>query len=190
MQILSATVVAVPITAVGAVILAIEADPVLALVLLTAVAGPGLVVLVALRKMAVPAGDMQYHLDHMNGVFREQAAGQQVIRAFGQEAAEHRRLSLVTENLARSALRMGRIYALTPSAIALALAVGSCAMIWVGAIRVDQGRLQVGEVSACLGYLTQVVSAIAVASYAAVAIPRARACAPTGCERSCWPPLR
>jgi ATP-binding cassette, subfamily B, bacterial len=76
-----------------------------------------------------------------------------VVQAFGQEERNEGRLRISTREAVRAALASADVDLRFKIAIGIATALGSAAVLWVGAHQVLDGRLTVGELLVFLAYL-------------------------------------
>jgi len=169
--------VAAPITAVGGIIMALSEDPGLSWLLLVSV--PVLVILIGLivSRMVPQFRKMQTRIDTINRVLREQISGIRVVRAFVREPAERARFATANEAVTETAMKAGRYQALMFPTVMLVLNVSSFAVLWFGGHRVSSGEIQVGQLTAFLSYLMQILISVMMATFMAVMIPRAAVCA-------------
>jgi ATP-binding cassette subfamily B protein len=116
---------------------------------------------------------MQVRIDAVNRVLREQLAGIRVVRAFVREGLETERFAKANEDVTRTAISAGRLFALVFPMVLLVLNVSSVAVLWFGAFRVDSGEMQIGALTAFLQYLIQILMAVMMATFMAILIPRA-----------------
>ena len=165
--------VVAPITAVAGTVLALREDAALSVVLLVAI--PILVVIVAvMMSRAHPAFTaMQDRIDDVNTVLREQITGLRVVRAFVREPTEVARFDDANQALTATALRAGRIMALLFPLVMLVQNGASVAVVWCGAIRIDQGQSSLGSLVAFLGYIVMVLMSVMMAGFMFTMLPRA-----------------
>ncbi|BDV30167.1 ABC transporter ATP-binding protein [Microbacterium terricola] len=175
---MSATVmVSAPMLAIGGVIMAVRQDA--GLSWLMAVAVPVLLVIVSLIVVRmVPAfTQMQARIDRVNQIMREQLTGIRVVRAFVREREERARFTGASEDVMSTALRAGNLMALMFPAVMLVMNLSSVAVIWFGAIQVQENGVEVGTLFAFLNYLMQILMGVMMATFMFVMIPRAAVCA-------------
>jgi ATP-binding cassette subfamily B protein len=169
--------VSAPILAIGGVIMAMRQD--LQLSWLIAVSVP--VLLISLGTVIIRVvplfRKMQARIDRVNKVLREQLSGIRVVRAFVREDVEKARFRRANEDVTDTALRAGRLFALTFPIVMVVLNVSSVAVIWFGAFLVQDGSIQIGTLTAFLQYLLQILAAVMMATFMAIMIPRASVCA-------------
>ena len=165
--------VAAPIMMVGGVIMALRED--VGLSWLVAVAVPLLALSVALviRKMIPQFRLMQESVDWVNRVLREQITGIRVVRAFVRENHERERFAAANTQYTGTALAVGRLMALVFPIVMLVFNASTVAVLWFGAHRVDAGQMQVGELTAFMSYLMQILMSVMMATFMSMMIPRA-----------------
>ncbi len=169
--------VAAPITGVGGIFMAIHTD--VGLSWLVAVAVPVLALAIgAIVSQMVPQFRlMQKRIDTLNRVLREQISGIRVVRAFVREPDEAQRFGGANADVTATATRVGRLMAFMFPTVMLVLNVSSVAVLWFGGHRVDDGRMQIGALTAFLAYLIQILFAVMMATFMLVMVPRAAVCA-------------
>ncbi|GAB3924359.1 ABC transporter ATP-binding protein [Kribbella albertanoniae] len=169
--------VAAPITMVGGLFMAIREEAGLAW--LVAVAVPLLAASIGLiaGRMVPQFQRMQKYVDNVNRVLREQITGIRVVRAFVREPHETKRFAGANADLTDSATRAGRLMALVFPVVMLILNVSSIAVLWFGASRVESGAMEVGELTAFLSYLIQILFSVMMATFVMIMVPRAAVCA-------------
>ncbi len=169
--------VSAPIMAVGGVIMALRQDAVLSRMLLVAV--PVMAVFIGLiLSRAVPLfRTTQRKIDRVNQVLREQLTGVRVIRAFVRGDHEERRFEQANADLTDTMLRVNRLFALMMPGLMLVMNLSSVAILWFGGQRVDAGEMPIGNLTAFLTYLVQILMAVMMATMMFVMVPRAAASA-------------
>jgi ATP-binding cassette subfamily B protein len=120
---------------------------------------------------------MQERIDAVNRVLREQITGIRVVRAFVREPYETKRFGKANSDLTDTALKVGRLQALIFPTIMFIFNGSSVAVLWFGAYRVDSGAIQIGALTAFLSYLVQILTAVMMATFMFMMVPRATVCA-------------
>ncbi|MGL4306561.1 MAG: ABC transporter ATP-binding protein [Mycobacteriaceae bacterium] len=169
--------VAAPIMCVGGIFMAIREDIGLSWLLLVCVPTLVLAISVVVWQMVPQFRLMQDRIDGVNRVLREQITGIRVVRAFVREDFERHRFNKANTDLTDTALQVGRLQALLFPVVMLVLNVSSVAVLWFGGLRIDEGQMEVGALTAFLSYLMQILMAVMMAAFMAVLIPRAAVCA-------------
>jgi ATP-binding cassette subfamily B protein len=100
-----------------------------------------------------------------------------VVRAFVREPAEAARFAGANDGLTATALQVGKLQALIWPTMTLVFNVSSVALLWFGSRRIADGSLEIGALTAYLGYLTQILVGVMMASFMSIMIPRAAVCA-------------
>ena len=169
--------VVAPIMCVGGVILALRES--LALSPLLGVAVPVMAGLIGtVMVLVVPQfRSMQVKVDRINQVLREQITGVRVIRAFVRGRSEAVRFGVANADLTATALRVNRIFALTLPALMLILNLSSVAVVWFGGRLVSHGSMPIGNLTAFLAYILQILLSVMMAVMVAILLPRAQASA-------------
>jgi ABC-type multidrug transport system fused ATPase/permease subunit len=166
-----------PIMSVGGVILAIRESAALSPLLGVAVPVMALVIGVVLVMVVPQFRSMQVKVDRINQVLREQITGVRVIRAFVRSQSEGERFGDANADLTATALRVNRIFALALPALMAILNLSSVAVVWFGGRLVSEGSMPIGNLTAFLAYILQILMAVMIAVMMAILLPRAQASA-------------
>ena len=165
--------ISAPILIIGGIILAIRQDVPLS-GLLVVVLPLMAVILGLILSRAVPLfRALQVKLDRINQVMRETLAGVRVIRAFVRTRREEERFDEANVDLYNTGLRVNRLFALMIPVMTLILNLSTVGVMWFGAIRVDSGEMPIGNLTAFLQYLLQILFAVLMATFMFIFIPRA-----------------
>ncbi|HEX7405674.1 MAG TPA: ABC transporter ATP-binding protein, partial [Candidatus Nanopelagicaceae bacterium] len=169
--------VSAPITGVGAFIMALRTNVKLSGLLLVAVPIMALLIFTLLRRVVPLFRVMQLKIDRINLVLREQISGVRVIRAFVKTRFEEERFADTNRDLMETTLSVTRTFAIMFPSLMLLLNLSSVAVIWFGAKLVDSGQMQIGNLTAFLAYIMQILSSVMMAVMMSLMIPRAAASA-------------
>jgi len=136
-----------PILAIGGIIMAVREDAPLSLILLVVL--PLMSVFIALMvKRAMPLfRAVQIKIDRINQVTRETLAGMRVIRAFVRTDYEERRFERANADLADTATRVGKIFAVMIPTLFGILNLSTVAVMWFGSLRVASGAMPIGNLT-------------------------------------------
>jgi ATP-binding cassette subfamily B protein len=169
----AAMMVSAPIMMVGGVIMALRED--VGLSWLVAVAVPLLALCIGLviRRMIPQFRLMQESVDWVNRVLREQITGIRVVRAFVREEHERARFAEANTQYTGTALAVGRLMSLAFPLVMLVFNASTVAVLWFGAHRVEAGQMQIGELTAFMSYLMQILMSVMMATFMSMMIPRA-----------------
>ena len=165
--------VSAPILVVGGVFMALRTDVPLSALLLVVVPLMAIVIGLVMSRAIPLFRATQTKIDRINQVMREALAGVRVIRAFVRTRHEEERFGVASRDLFDTQLRAGRLFALTQPVIFAIFNLSTVAVLWFGAIRVQDGSLSIGNLTAFLQYLTQILFAMLTAVFMFVLVPRA-----------------
>ena len=164
-----------PIMCIGGVILAIREGASLSPLLAVAVPVMALVIGTVLAMVMPQFRLMQVKIDRINQVLREQITGVRVIRAFVRGRSENQRFSDANSDLTSTALRVNRLFALALPAMMLIMNLSMVAVLWFGGRLVSEGSIPIGNLTAFLTYITQILLSVMMAVMVAILMPRAMA---------------
>jgi ATP-binding cassette subfamily B protein len=164
--------ISAPILIVGGVIMALRTDvPLSGLLVIVLPLMAGVIALVMSR--AIPLfRAVQVKLDRINQVMRETLAGVRVIRAFVRTGHEEKRFDTASRDLFDTSLRVTRLFAITIPTMTAIFNLSTVAVIWFGAMRVNDGDLSIGNLTAFMQYLAQILFAVLTAVFMFILIPR------------------
>ncbi|MER7098276.1 ABC transporter ATP-binding protein [Streptomyces humidus] len=166
-----------PIMCVGGIVLALGLDVPLSGVLVAVVPTLGICVTLIVRRLRPLYRSMQVRLDTVNQVLREQITGNRVIRAFVRDEYEQQRFRKANADLTDMSLKSGNLLALMFPVVMTTVNLSSIAVVWFGAHRIDSGGMQIGDLTAFLAYLMQIVISVMMATFMFMMVPRAEVCA-------------
>lgn len=165
--------VTAPIMAVGGVIMALREDVPLSALLLVILPALGLLIGVLVTRAMPLFTAMQGKVDRINQVTRETLGGIRVIRAFVRTDYEERRFDAASRDLMSTALQVNRLFAVMIPSLFAIFNLSSVAIIWFGGLRVDSGEMPIGNLTAFLAYVLQILFSVAMAVVMFVMVPRA-----------------
>jgi ATP-binding cassette, subfamily B, multidrug efflux pump len=165
--------VSAPILIVGGVIMALRTDVPLSGLLLVVIPAMGVLIGLVMSRLIPIFRATQTRLDRINQVMREGLAGVRVIRAFVRTRHEEARFETASRDLYTVQLRGGRLFAFTQPTIMAIFNLSTVAAIWFGALRVEDGALSIGNLTAFQQYLAQILFAVLTATFMFILIPRA-----------------
>ena len=165
--------VSAPIMIVGGLIMALRQDVPLTGILLVIVPIMAVIIGTLVRRAMPLFRAMQAKIDRINQVMRETLAGVRVIRAFVRTEHEERRFDEANRDLFGTALSVNRLFALMIPALMAIMNLSTVAVLWFGSVRVDSGDMPIGNLTAFLQYIIQILFAIMMATFMFVIVPRA-----------------
>jgi len=152
-------------------------DPILGLVASLTVP----VLLLAARRYATRviglSFDIQQRLADLSQVVEEAIGGVQVIKSYGQEAQEQKRLDRTAERIYSKAIRLAWIRSTYQPAFEMIPTVANIAVLWLGGMRVVSGDLTLGEFVAFIQYLGVLNFPLRITGWFFAQVPRAGAAA-------------
>ncbi|WP_339242051.1 ABC transporter ATP-binding protein [Paenibacillus sp. FSL F4-0243] len=157
-------VIRAPFICIGAIIMSMILDFRLSLILIAATPIFGIILYFIITRSAPLYRKYQQKLDALALVLSENLSGIRVIRAFAKRRTEKERFDASSEDLTTTAIRVSRISALLGPMTTLVVNAAIIAILWVGGIHIDGGRLSQGEIIAFINYVTQILLALIVVS--------------------------
>lgn len=144
----------------GMLVVMLRLDPVL-----TAVAcavGPLLLggILLVNRRITAAATEMRERESEVYQIVQRNLSAIKVVQAFARENVEHRRFVAGSQASLRSGLRLYTLQTAYGSATSVLIAIGTAAVLWIGAHQVWSGRLTVGEMIVFVSYLASLYAPI------------------------------
>jgi ATP-binding cassette subfamily B protein len=115
----------------------------------------------------------QTKIDRINQVMRETLSGVRVIRAFVRTNHEEARFEAASRDLYDVQLAATRVFAITQPIILAIFNLSTVAVLWFGALRIESGDLSIGNLTAFLQYLLQILFATLTAVFLFILVPRA-----------------
>jgi ATP-binding cassette subfamily B multidrug efflux pump len=169
--------ISAPIMMIGGIFMALRMNARLSLLLVVILPVMAAVIALITRKALPMFRRLQDKLDRINRVMRETLAGIRVIRAFDRTEHEERRFAEANDDLTATTLRVTRLFALMMPTIFLIVNLSTVAVMWFGSKQVADARMSVGDLTAFLTYLMQILFSVLMASIMFVMVPRAAASA-------------
>ena len=170
-------VIRAPFLCIGGLVMAMMIDLKLSIIFMIVIPLFILVLFLVMFKAVPLYKSVQTKLDKLTLVLRENLSGVRVIRAFAGVKREKERFNDKNDDYARTAIRVGRIAALTNPLTTIIMNLAAIAVIYFGGIRVNTGNLTQGEVIAFINYITQILNAMIVTANLVVLYTKAYASA-------------
>ncbi|MCI7264728.1 MAG: ABC transporter ATP-binding protein/permease [Eubacterium coprostanoligenes] len=146
-----------PFIVVGALVMALTIDAKISLIFLLVIVLLSVVV-AAIMKCTVPMyKNVQNTLDSVTLITRENLTGARVIRAFTEEDDEYNKFKEKNNLLAHFQRSVGRISALMNPITYIIINLGIVLLIYSGALKVESGTLNQGQVVALYNYMSQIL---------------------------------
>jgi ATP-binding cassette, subfamily B, multidrug efflux pump len=164
--------ISAPILIIGGVFMALRTDVPLSGLLLVVLPLMAAVIGLVLTRAVPLFRAVQVKLDRINQVMRETLSGVRVIRAFVRTPHEEQRFDTANRDLFATSLRVTRLFAITIPVMTAIFNLSTVAVIWFGAMRVNDGNLSIGNLTAFMQYLAQILFAVLTAVFMFILIPR------------------
>lgn len=131
-------------------------------------------VLAILMGLAVPKfKSVQKLIDNVNRISREILTGMPVIRAFNREKKEEVRFEKSNKDLFKTQLFIGKIMSFLMPILMFIMFGMSVLIIWVGGHKIDEGTLQIGQMTSFITYSMLIVISFLMLTMLALIVPRA-----------------
>lgn len=166
-----------PIVVLGSMIMAFTIDVRCALVFVVAIPILSLVVFGIMRISIPMFRGVQKKLDRLLGITRENLTGVRVVRAFGQERDAVKTFDAKNRDLTRWNEKVGRWSAALNPLTYVIVNIATIILIRVGAVQVNLGGIQQGQVVALYNYMAQMIIELIKLAQLIVLINRSIACA-------------
>ena len=163
-----------PLTCIGGVIMALQQDTSLAWVLVVAIPILFGVIGVTLKKGLPLFKVMQEKIDKLNLVLRENLTGIRVVRAFNRIDREKVRFDDANADLMDNAIKINILMAVLMPVMMLIMNLTTVALIWFGALRIENGTMQIGSLLAFIQYATQILFSLLMLVMLFIMVPRAQ----------------
>ena len=105
------------------------------------------------RQISAAAGEMRERESEVLGVVQRAMGAMRVIQAFTREEDEHRRFMTASERSLAAGLRLYTLQTFYSGVVNLVIALGTAAVVWVGARHVLDSTLTVGSLVVFISYL-------------------------------------
>jgi ATP-binding cassette subfamily B protein len=165
--------VSAPIMMVGGVIMALNQNVTLSGLLVIIIPVLAGVLALIISRMVPLFRATQGKLDSINRVLREQITGVRVVRAFVRDDRERDRFQEASGELLQVSLGAGKLMSLMFPSVMLVVNLSSVAVLWFGGHLIDDGRMQIGALTAFLSYLMQILMSIMMTVFTFMMVPRA-----------------
>ncbi len=162
-----------PIMAAGGTVMALRKSPSMAWIIAAACALL-IGIIAVLVSIATPRFKLiQKLVDRLNLVSRESLNGQMVIRAFATQSHETARFEDVNRELTGVSLFVNRTMVMLMPVMMLVMNGVSLLVVWVGAHRIAEASMQIGDMMAFIQYAMQIIMSFLMISMMFIFLPRA-----------------
>jgi ATP-binding cassette, subfamily B, multidrug efflux pump len=162
-----------PLLAIGGIVMALRQDVGLSWLIWTSVLIILVVAGVVIIRMVPLFRSYQKKLDNVNRILREQLTGIRVVRAFVRERIEEQRFRGANTDIMDVGRRVGTLFITLFPLFMLVLNVTVVAVLWFGAIEVNEGDVLIGTLFAFMQYVGIILGGVLMAAFMTIMIPRA-----------------
>lgn len=167
-----------PFIVIGSLVMAMTINLELSLIFFVAAVLIGLTLWLVMSRSTPIYSAIQKKLDRIGLVSRENLSGNRVIRAFSKQKSQNKRIEEATDDLAKTTIRVSRLSALLSPVTYVVTDLAIVAIIWCGAINVNNGAgMQTGDIIALVNYMTQILLAMIVVANLVILLTKSSACA-------------
>ncbi len=170
-------VLRIPFSLVGAFVMSMIIDPVLALTFLAMTVVLSAVIACVLKLTLPRVRKAQKNLDEISRLSSQTLTGARVIRAFSKQADAKSKFGDAADATAKTNIGAARISALLNPLTFAVVNIAIIAVLWFGGGRVDAGNLSQGDLIALINYLTQAFFTIVNIGNVFTVFTRSAACA-------------
>ena len=162
-----------PILGIGGVIKALRTNVSMAWIILVGILAI-LTLIIFLFSVTMPKfKKVQQLVDRVNMVMRESLTGMLVIRAFNTEKYEEKKFDDANTDLTKTNLFVSKIMTIMNPTMMLIMNGITLLVVWVGALEIDKGVIQVGDMMAFMQYTMQIIMSFLMVSIISIMLPRA-----------------
>ena len=162
---------------IGGLIMAISMRPDLAVILLITVPLLMISITLIIRTGFPRFGIMQKKIDALNSNVRESVTNARVIKSFVREDFEEKRFAESNRNLKEAGMSAMRVMMLIGPTMTFFMYLTTLLVIWFGGNNVIAGNMLVGDLTAFITYITQILSSLMMVSMLFITSSRALASA-------------
>lgn len=167
-----------PFIVIGALIMSMTINLKMSIIFFIAAVLIGITLYLVMTKSIPIYSAIQKKLDKIGLISRENLSGNRVIRAFSKQKNEEERIDNATEELAKTSIRVSRLSALLSPVTYAVTDIAIIAIIWFGAINVNNGTgMLSGDIIALINYMTQILLAMIVVANLVILLTKASASA-------------
>lgn len=145
---------------VGGFIMALGLNSELAMILLIVIPLLGISIFLIMRTAYPLFGKMQTALDNLNNGIKETLTNIRVVKSFVKEDHELQKFTGLNDELKDKTLKAMNIVIMTMPVMTVFMNITSCAVVWFGGNRIIAGDMPVGDLTAFITYVTQILMSL------------------------------
>lgn len=162
---------------IGAIFMAFMINAKLAVIVVIVVPLLGISIVSVIRVAFPRFQALQAKIDKLNSTVREMITNVRVIKSFVRTDFEHEKFADANEDLKDTSLRAFKVMIITFPMMSLFMNVTTLAVVWFGGRQVMFGGMPVGDLTAFITYVTQILMSLMMSSFIILQSSRAIASA-------------
>ncbi|GHT82456.1 multidrug ABC transporter ATP-binding protein [Actinomycetota bacterium] len=170
-------IIAAPIMFIGGIVMSLEQDVALSGVVAATFPVIAVVSIFFVTRMTPYFKKFQKKVDRMNEILREQITGVRVVKAFTREKTERKRFLKANDDMYVLSIQTGRLMTLLFPIFMFIINCSILAIMWFGGIRVDDGEMEIGAITAFITYMMYIMMSVLMSSMIFMFLPRAQVAA-------------
>lgn len=176
-QMILRMLVRAPIFFIGGILMCLSLDISFGYVIIVALPIILIIVSVMLVKALPMFSVVQKKLDRVNSVVQENVTGARVIKVYTREQHEIGRFNDANTDFCKINLKVSILMSAIMPAMSIVMNLAVIVIIYIGGLRVEAAKINVGDIMAAVQYITQVLNSIMMMSMTFQQIARGTACA-------------
>lgn len=149
-----------PVMVIGAIIMSFALEPKIAWIIFAIIPVLAIIIAVIMAISAPRYTKMQQQIDNLNTNVKETVTNQKVIKSFVREDHEIQKFQAVNENLVEKSVSALKMMILMQPLSALIINVATLVVVWFAGNRIMIGSMEIGNLTALITYLTQILTAL------------------------------
>ncbi|NME95833.1 ABC transporter ATP-binding protein [Clostridium cochlearium] len=166
-------VVRAPLLFIGSIVMVLTSTYELSPILLVVIPLILVVTMVLGKRVGNLFKKVQEALDRVNTSIQENLSGIRVVKAFVREDHEIEKFEKVNENLTLKNIDAMQLISILIPIVSLIINGAMIATLWIGAVNVNKGTIQIGQIMAFLNYLLQILMSLMMIGMIFIHITRA-----------------
>ena len=124
-----------------------------------------IIAIVLIMRVALPRFNiMQTKIDSLNSRIQENITNQRVVKSFVRDDFEKKTFDTANEDLKDNTLRAMKVVIMTIPIMTLAMNITVMAVVWFGGNMIIGGKMQVGDLTAFINYIVQIMGSLTMLS--------------------------
>ena len=145
---------------IAALIMAISMQPSLSVVFAVTIPIMAVIIIFVISRAFPRFTKMQTKVDNLNSTVQENVTNVRVVKSFVREDFETKKFNTANKDLKASAMSAVKTMIVLQPALTLCMNLTTLAVIWFGGKTVVTGNMPVGDLSAFITYVTQILSSL------------------------------